>query len=173
MVVCIGRNLKSKNKKQKIKIVRGGTATAALSRRPYPPPASWREGGRTGCPQGFIHSCPHQLVNNLVCSHAVLKNLWITWHRLNIMNVVGSRPAFASGLTLMRLRQARARIVKLFWRNSDKPPIDYHHKCHESTVLDSTSTTLLESVNTRCFASLSASITLMRVSVTATSMRSP
>ena len=60
-------------------------------------------------------------MDNLFCNLQVLVNLWITLARLYIMVVVGSDYAFASGLTLLRLRQARARIVKLFWRNAPKP----------------------------------------------------
>ncbi len=42
------------------------------------------------CPQGFIHSYPQIPVDNLKATPNVLLNLWITQHRLNIMDVVGS-----------------------------------------------------------------------------------
>jgi hypothetical protein len=61
----LGSNLKSKNKKQKIKNVRGGTVTVALRARPHPPPPAGREGQ------------PH--VVHRVFAWVIHTDLWITW----------------------------------------------------------------------------------------------
>jgi len=146
---------------------------------PTPPPTGQlgRHGPLGQLSTGQNPSCSSQPVDNRGRHRCGMYNLCITLFRLNIIDVVLSRPMFLLGLTLMRKlvsAHLRVRVVaKNFGVIRTNPSPITTPKVTNHPSLACTSTTLLSSARTRCLASLSASMTLMRVSVTATSMRSP
>ena len=141
----LNEKLKNKNKN-----VRGATVPVALSRRPYPlpRPASWTgKGAWASYPQGKTLVVHAGLWITHACKTSVLFMRWITLPRLNIIDVVLSRLAFTSGLTLIvKLVSANLRmrvIVQNLCANRITHPTnqrnginthdDYQTKSHESS----------------------------------------